>query len=102
MDVIDSPPSSEIAGLREMPSQLHAGGNTGPAPNVRFGPFELDIRRRELRKQGSKVRLQEQPFQILRILLESAGEVVSREEIRNRLWPDDTVVEFDHSISAAV
>jgi DNA-binding winged helix-turn-helix (wHTH) protein len=61
---------------------------------VRFGPFELDLRGGELRKEGRRIRLQEQPFQILRMLLESPGEVVSREEIRKRLWPDNTVVEF--------
>src|SRR5262249_46345075 len=70
--------------------------------NVRFGPFELDLLRGELRKEGRRIRLQEQPFQILQMLLESPGEVVSREEIRKRLWPDETVVEFDHSINAAV
>jgi serine/threonine-protein kinase len=70
--------------------------------NVRFGPFELDLLKGELRKDGRKVRLQEQPFQILRMLLEAPGEAVSREEIRKRLWPDETVVEFDHSINAAV
>jgi serine/threonine-protein kinase len=69
---------------------------------MRFGPFELDLRAGELRKEGRRIRLQEQPFQILRILLESPSEVVSREEIRKRLWPDNTVVEFDHSINAAV
>jgi serine/threonine-protein kinase len=70
--------------------------------NVRFGAFEVDLRRGELRKEGRWIRLQAQPFQVLRILLESPGEVVAREEIRKRLWPDDTVVEFDHSISVAV
>jgi serine/threonine-protein kinase len=77
------------------------GRGNGPA-GVRFGPFELDLRAGELRKHAHRIRLQEQPFQILRMLLESPGEVVSREEIRKRLWPDDTVVEFDHSINAAV
>jgi serine/threonine-protein kinase len=71
-------------------------------PNVRFGPFELDLRRGELRKEGRRLQLQEQPFQILQMLLESPGEVVSREEIRKRLWPDKTVVEFDLSINAAI
>ena len=73
-----------------------------PGLNVRFGPFELNVRAGELHKEGHRVRLQEQPFQILRMLLESPGEVVSREEIRQRLWSDDTVVEFDHSINVAV
>jgi Tol biopolymer transport system component/DNA-binding winged helix-turn-helix (wHTH) protein len=77
-------------------------GSPAPAGNVRFGPFALDLRGRELCKEGRRIRLQEQPFLILRMLLESPGEVVTREEIRQRLWPDDTVVEFDHSINAAV
>ena len=85
-----------------MEKRAHAGGNTEFSSNVRFGPFELDLRRRELRKEGRRIRLQEQPFQILKILLETPGEVVSREEIRERLWPDETVVEFDHSINAAI
>src|SRR5215467_2047335 len=85
-----------------METRAHPVPNGEPASILRFGPFELDLRRGELRKEGRRIRLQEQPFQILRMLLESPGEVVSREEIRKRLWPDDTVVEFDHSINAAV
>jgi len=70
---------------------------------VRFGPYELDLRSAELRKKDFKIRLQEQPFQILVALLECPGEVVLREEIRRKLWPDETVVvEFDHSINTAV
>jgi len=61
-------------------------GSRGKSPaGIRFGPFELDLRARELRKHGRRVRLQEQPFQILYMLLESPGEAVSREEIRKRL-----------------
>src|SRR5579884_2167657 len=80
----------------------HAEGDAQPALNTRFGRFELDLRGGELRKDGRRIRLQEQPFQILQMLLESPGEVISREDIRKRLWPDNTVVEFDHSINAAV
>src|SRR5437762_5232906 len=70
---------------------------------VRFEGFELDLRTAELcHDSGKVIRLPEQPFQILTMLLESAGEVVSREEIRKRLWPNDTIVEFEHSISAAM
>ena len=70
---------------------------------VRFAALELDLRSGELRKDGAKpVRLPEQPFRILAMLLEHAGEVVSREEIRKKLWPNDTIVEFEHSISAAM
>jgi serine/threonine-protein kinase len=86
----------------EMETAAQPGGHGNSPSGVCFGPFELDLRAGELRKDGHRIRLQEQPFQILRMLLESPGEVVAREEIRRRLWPDDTVVEFDHSINAAV
>jgi len=69
---------------------------------VRFGVFEVDFAKAELRKQGLRVRLQEQPFQVLAALLERPGEVVSREELIRRLWPDGTVVEFDRGLNAAV
>jgi serine/threonine protein kinase/DNA-binding winged helix-turn-helix (wHTH) protein/Tol biopolymer transport system component len=69
---------------------------------VRLGAFELDLKAGELCQGGSRTRLQEQPFQILRMLVEASGELVTREEIRKRLWPNDTVVEFDHSIRAAI
>jgi serine/threonine protein kinase len=69
---------------------------------VRFGAFELDLRAAELRKYGVRIRLQEQPFRILVMLLERPGEVVLRDEIRKRLWPNDTVVEVGHGINAAI
>jgi cholera toxin transcriptional activator len=69
---------------------------------VRFGVFELDLSAGELRKGGRKLRLQEQPLQVLAMLLDRAGEVVTREELRNRLWPSDTFVDFDHSLNTAV
>jgi TolB-like protein/Flp pilus assembly protein TadD len=69
---------------------------------VRFGTFELDLRAGELRKQGVKIKLQEQPFQILAMLLEQPGQVVTREELRSRLWPADTFVDFDHSLNKAI
>jgi DNA-binding winged helix-turn-helix (wHTH) protein/TolB-like protein len=69
---------------------------------VRFADFEVDLRAGQLRKQGHKLRLQEQPFRLLTVLLESAGEVVTREELRGRLWPADTFVDFDHRLAAAV
>ena len=65
---------------------------------VRFGIFELDSESGELLKQGLKVRLQEQPFQVLRILLEHAGKVVTREELQRRIWPADTFVDFDRGL----
>jgi TolB-like protein/Tfp pilus assembly protein PilF len=69
---------------------------------VRFGSFELDPCAGELRKQGVKIKLQEQPFQILAMLLEHPGEVVTREQLRTRLWPSDTFVDFDHSLNKAI
>jgi serine/threonine protein kinase len=69
---------------------------------IRFGPFELDLRSRELRKDGRSAGLPEQSIKVLHMLLERPGELVLREEIRLRLWPNDTVVEFDHSINTAI
>ena len=70
---------------------------------VRFEDFELDLRSGELRRAGSNtVRFPEQPFRILTMLLEHPGDVVSREEIRRKLWPNNTEVDFEHSISAAM
>src|SRR5260370_231783 len=75
----------------------------GPQGLARFSNFELDLRAGELRQNGGEtVRLAEQPFQILLALLERPGEVVLREEVRKRLWPNDTIVEFEHSINAAM
>jgi DNA-binding winged helix-turn-helix (wHTH) protein len=69
---------------------------------VRFSSFELNLQTAELRKQGQRLRLQEQPFQILAALLERPGEVVTREELRSKLWPTDTFVDFDHGLNAAI
>jgi TolB-like protein/DNA-binding winged helix-turn-helix (wHTH) protein/Tfp pilus assembly protein PilF len=73
-----------------------------PIGVVRFEPFELDARHAELRKHGVKLKLQDQPFQLLVRLLERPGELVSREELRSQLWPADTFVDFDHSLNAAI
>jgi VCBS repeat-containing protein len=73
-----------------------------PRKVVRFDAFELDLRARELRKEGLATGLPEQSIRILALLLERPGDVVLREEIRKELWPNDTVVEFDHSINAAM
>ena len=69
---------------------------------ARFSLFELDFAAGELRKNGAKLRLQEQPFQVLALLLDCAGQVVTREELRQKLWPADTFVDFDHSLNTAV
>jgi TolB-like protein/DNA-binding winged helix-turn-helix (wHTH) protein/Flp pilus assembly protein TadD len=69
---------------------------------LRFGVFELDLRDGELRKHGLRVRLQEQPLQVLAILLEHRGEVVTREELQKKLWSADTFVDFDHGLNKAI
>ena len=69
---------------------------------LRFGVFELDLRAGELRKHGLRVRLQEQPFQVLAMLLDQPGEVVTREELQKKLWPADTFVDFDHGLNKAI
>ena len=78
---------------------------TSPSPGshvVRFGVYEADLRAGELRKQGLRIRLPRQPFQVLAILLERPGEIVTREELRKRLWPDGTFVDFEQGLNAAV
>jgi TolB-like protein/DNA-binding winged helix-turn-helix (wHTH) protein/Flp pilus assembly protein TadD len=73
-----------------------------PVRLVRCGAFEVDLRSGELRKQGVKIKLQEQPFQVLFILLEHAGEVVTQEEFRRKLWAQNTFVDFQHSLATAI
>ena len=69
---------------------------------VRFGVFEADFKTGELRKNGVKVHLQGQPFQVCAILLERSGELVTREELRQQVWPEDTFVDFDHALNTAI
>lgn len=83
-----------MSGARSLPA--------GVGESLRFGVFAVDRKTGELRRNGVKVRLQDQPLQILLTLLERPGEVVSRDDLRSRLWPDDTFVDFEHSINTAV
>ena len=69
---------------------------------IRFGIFEADLSAGELRRGGSRIRLQEQPFQILAMLLERPGEIITREDLRSRLWPGDTFVDFEHGVNSGV
>ena len=69
---------------------------------VRFGVFELELRTGELRKSGLRMALQDQPLQVLTMLLERRGELVTRDELRQRLWPADTFVDFEQGLNAAV
>src|SRR5208282_6637304 len=69
---------------------------------VHFGLFEADLRAGELRKHGLKVKIQDQPFRVLAMLLEQAGQIVTREELRKKLWPNETFVDFEHGLDAAI
>src|ERR1700732_452322 len=69
---------------------------------ARFGLYEADVRQRVLTKGGLKVRLQDQPFQVLALLLERPGQIVTREEIQQKLWPADTYVAFDDGLNTAI
>src|SRR2546422_5908713 len=98
-----------------MPDRLSAQGDfcvaspsePDPAPRVapqlvEFGPFEVNLQTGELRKHGIRIRLQPKPWQVLRTLLESPGSVVTREELRGRLWPEDTFVDFESGVNTAI
>ena len=74
----------------------------GPGEKYRFGPFEVHPGARELSKGGTKIKLRGQPYLILEVLLSRAGEIVTREEIRAKLWPADTFVDFEHGLNTSV
>src|SRR5215469_11744144 len=76
--------------------------STSSRPVQRFGGFEVDPRSRELRRKGKRVRMQDQPLEVLLLLLERSGEVVTREELKDRLWPADTFVDSDDGLNGAV
>ena len=76
--------------------------SSGESGLLRFGVFEMDLAAGELRKNGTRLRLQEQPFQVLAVLLKNAGRVVTRDDLRQKIWPADTFVDFDHSLNTAV
>src|SRR5215472_9745026 len=73
-----------------------------PRSVIRFGTFEVDLRGGELYKQGLKIKLQQQPFQVLTLLLQRAGEVVTREELKQAIWPAETFVDFDVGLDATI
>ena len=77
----------------------------GPVPKgtrYRFGPFELNTGEESLARSGSRVKIQDLPYRLLVMLLERPGEIVTREEVRQRLWPENTFVEFDNSLGVAI
>jgi DNA-binding response OmpR family regulator len=69
---------------------------------IRFGAFEADLAAGELRKHGLRIKLQDQPFQVLSVLLDHPGEIVTRDELRSRLWAADTFVDFDRGLNKAI
>src|SRR5579862_1606678 len=87
------------SGTQELPDSVTQ--QSGPKGLVQFGVFELNMQTGELRKSGVRIRLQGKPFQILQALLERPGEVVTREELRKRLWPADTFVDFESGLNTA-
>jgi cholera toxin transcriptional activator len=89
-------------GRAEMPMPPSNPSSNREAGLLRFGVFEADLAAGELRKNGARIRLQEQPFQVLAALLEHAGQVVTRDHLREKIWPADTFVDFDHSLNTAV
>src|SRR6516165_7638210 len=76
--------------------------SAGDLKTIRFGTFELDAGAGELRKQGLKIRLQEQPLRILQMLLANPGQVLTRDELRNALWPTNSYVDFDHGLNRSI
>src|SRR5215813_9734570 len=77
-------------------------GVVRPARFVRFGPFQLDCHARELRRNGVKLRVPEQYIRVLELLVAHPGELVTREELHQKLWPNGTIVEFDHGINGVI
>src|ERR1700685_2921883 len=78
------------------------GDMAKPSQIYRFADFEADVRARQLRKHGTKLKLQGQPFEMLLMLLESPGEVITREQMQQKLWPVDTFVDFEHSLNTSI
>jgi eukaryotic-like serine/threonine-protein kinase len=89
------------ATMLDLPENGHSPSHNG-FHTVRFGEFEADLRVGEIRRAGSRIKLQDQPFKILQILLEKPGNVVSREELQSRIWPEDSYGDFDHAVNVAV
>src|ERR1700691_3454118 len=92
----------ESADARIMGSLTLPGEMAKPSQIYRFADFEADVRSRQVRKHGSKIKLQGQPFEMLLMLLESPGEVITREQMQQKLWPVDTFVDFEHSLNTSI
>jgi DNA-binding winged helix-turn-helix (wHTH) protein/Tol biopolymer transport system component len=97
-----APPGVPIVPRKLARSIAMAAQDAGSSPRIRFGLYEVDLAAHELRRDGVAVRLQERPFAVLAILVERPGEVISRDEFRQRLWPADTFVDFDASLNTSI
>src|SRR5499427_5133827 len=82
--------------------RVHVATSAHPSGRVRFNNIEIDLRSGEVWKHGIRIRLQEQPFHVLRTLMERPGEIVTRDELKQTLWPADTFVDFDDGLNTAV
>jgi len=104
LDLIGSFGQNErtTAGETAQPRQVDVSPLTTSQGTIRFSDFHVDFRSGELRKHGARIKLQVQPFQVLQVLLEHPGELVTREELQKRIWPVDTFVDFDHGLNNAV
>jgi DNA-binding winged helix-turn-helix (wHTH) protein/Tol biopolymer transport system component len=87
--------------MLDFPKNAEATVNDGNR-TIRFGAFEADLPSGEVRKSGSRIKLQDQPFKVLQILLEHPGDLVTREELQSRIWPEDSFGDFDHAVNVAV
>ena len=99
MEAFSSSPSRSRLSRKRQPSIRVP---TQPAAQVRFGPFELYLSARELRKHGVRLKLYDQPFEVLALLIARPGELITREEIRQQLWPQGTFVDFENGLNRAV
>src|ERR1700752_2270641 len=91
---------ARIERSRKVLKMLSSPTQTSNPRLIRFGIFEADLTAGELRKGGSRIRPQEQPFQILAMLLERPGQIITREDLRSKLWPGDTFVDFEHGVNS--
>ena len=96
------PPESLNVATASTDGSVSGAATSSRSRLVRFGVFELDVRSGELWKSGVRVSLQDQPLKLLQCLLERPGELVTRDELRGRLWPGDTFVDFEQGVNAAV
>src|SRR5580693_1901892 len=87
--------------MLDFPKNAEVTVNNGNR-TIRFGAFEADLPSGEVRKSGSRIKLQDQPFKVLQILLEHPGDLVTREELQSRIWPEDSFGDFDHAVNVAV